>query len=266
MTRDGIHRQGHAVLDLASRNHKAMKIAALLGVSPGGPRMRMLEIGCGSGGISHWFGSSGAMGWDVEAVDVEDVRLVREGFGFRVVDGTQLPFTEEAFDLVVTNHVIEHVGNQGAQLEHLSEIRRVLKRNGIAYLAVPNRWMLVEPHFRLPFLSWLTQGLADSYVRLSGKGTHYDCRPLTCPRLESMLDLTGFSWRQHAGDALKITFELERPDSWLYQHFLRLLPLPVYDALRWIFPTLIYTLYPRAPSSKAHSNARALDSHEGSSP
>src|SRR5690606_39138334 len=111
MTSDPRARQGHAVLDLPSRNLKAMKIAALLGVAPGDSRMRMLEIGCGSGGISHWFGTTGPMGWDVEAVDVEDVRLVREGFGFRVVDGTTLPFPDAMFDVVVTNHVIEHVGD-----------------------------------------------------------------------------------------------------------------------------------------------------------
>jgi SAM-dependent methyltransferase len=36
----------------------------------------------------------------------------------------------------------------------LDEVWRVLKPGGLAYLACPNRYSLVEPHYRLPFLSW----------------------------------------------------------------------------------------------------------------
>lgn len=242
---DTPERQGHAVLDLASRNFKALKIAHLLGVQPSAAGRRMLEIGCGSGGISHWFGTSGVMNWEVASVDVEDVRLVKDGFSFQVVTGVSLPFPGSSFDVVVTNHVIEHVGNAYAQLEHLREIRRVLRPDGFAYLAVPNRWMLVEPHFRLPFLSWLPMRIADGYVRLAGRGSHYDCRPLTSSCLERMLRDAGFSWRQHTGDALRATFELERPSAAIYRHLLRKIPDPVYAAIRRAFPTLIYTLRPR---------------------
>lgn len=244
MSEGSFERQGHAVLDLPSRDFKAMKIARLLGLDVGGPRKRLLEIGCGSGGISRWFGDAGPMRWDVEAVDVEDVRLVRDGYAFRIVTGTGLPFEDASFDVVITNHVIEHVGNESAQREHLREVRRVLRDDGIAYIAVPSRWMLVEPHFKLPFLSWLPMSLSHAYVRLARKGTHYDCRPLTCPRLETMLADSGFAWRQHAGDALRLTFELERPNAPLYRYGLRHVPDAMYTAMRRVFPTLIYTLEP----------------------
>ena len=237
-------RSGHAVLDLPSRDSKAMKIARLLGFGRDGPRKRLLEVGCGSGGISHWFGTAGTMGWDVEAVDVEDVRLARDGYSFRAVAGTTLPFDDADFDVVLTNHVIEHVGDASAQASHLAEIHRVMKPDGIGYLAVPNRWMLVEPHFKLPFLSWLPMPLSHAYVRLAGKGTHYDCRPLACGRIERMLADSGFAWRQHAGDGLRLTFELENPGAPLYRHGLRHVPDAVYSVVRRAFPTLIYTLAP----------------------
>jgi len=239
-----LRRRGHAVLDLPSRDLKAMKIAHLLGLDPGGPRKRLLEIGCGSGGISRWFGESGPMHWDVEAVDVEDVRLSRDGYRFRTVTGTTLPFDDASFDVVLTNHVIEHVGDERAQRAHLHEVRRVLRDDGVAYLAVPNRWMLVEPHFRLPFLSWMPMPMSHAYVRLAGRGTHYDCRPLTCTRIERMLADNGFAWTQRTSDALRLTFELERPGSPLYRHVLRRVPDGLYAAARRTFPTLIYTLAP----------------------
>lgn len=241
MSNNGV-RQGHAVLDLPSRSLKAIKIARLLGEQPGGATQSLLEIGCGSGGIAHWFGKSGEMCWDVQSVDVEDIRLVRDGYSFTLVAGTELPFPDSTFDVVVTNHVIEHVGETGAQRKHLSEIWRVLKPSGIVYLAVPNRWMLIEPHFKLPFLSWLPLALADFYVRLAGKGTHYDCRPLTCRSLEEMLEECGFTWVQHTGAAVRLTFELERPNAPIYRGFMRHIPDKIYFSMRRLFPTLIYTL------------------------
>jgi hypothetical protein len=57
-----------------------------------------------------------------------------------------------------------------------------------------------------------------------------------------MLAEAGFAWRQHTGDALRLTFELERPDAPLYRYGLRKVPDTVYTAIRRVFPTLIYTL------------------------
>jgi SAM-dependent methyltransferase len=47
-----------------------------------------------------------------------------------------LPFPARSFDVVLSNHVIEHVLNQRL---HLGEIRRVLADRGVCYLATPNR-------------------------------------------------------------------------------------------------------------------------------
>ena len=259
-----LERRGHAVLDLPSRDFKAMKIARLLGADRRGPRKRLLEVGCGSGGISRWFGDTGEMGWQVDAVDIEDVRLASDGYTFRTVSGAKLPFDDASFDVVLSNHVIEHVGDYASQRTHLAEVRRVLRPEGIGYLAVPNRWMLIEPHFRLPLLSWLPKRMSDAYVRLAGKGTHYDCRPLTSGRLERMLEDSGFAWRQHAGDALRLTFELERPDAPLYRLVLRHIPDAVYTGSRRLFPTLIYTLSlpPRVALTSAASKRRAPSSQE----
>ena len=89
-----------------------------------------------------------------------------------------MPFANASFDLVITNHVIEHVGEVNEQLQHLKEIARVLSSTGQCYLAVPNRWMLTEPHYRLKFLSWWPKKCRSSYLKLMGKGEFYDCEPL----------------------------------------------------------------------------------------
>src|SRR5690554_3605458 len=96
--------------------------------------IRLLEVGCGSGGIAHYFASHQEQCYEVTAVDVYDNRQVKEGFSFHLVKGVELPFANASFDLVITNHVIEHVGDSAAQQQHLTEIERVLKPGGLAYL------------------------------------------------------------------------------------------------------------------------------------
>ncbi|GGJ99539.1 hypothetical protein GCM10011394_05830 [Luteimonas terricola] len=253
LTEDG-HR-GHAVLDLQSRNAKARKIEALLELGARERPLRLLEVGCGSGGIAHYFGTHPTIAFDVEAVDVEDARQVHGGYQFTRVEDTGLPFADAAFDAVISNHVIEHVGDMGAQKSHLEELRRVLAPSGRIYLAVPNRWMLVEPHYGLAFLSWLPPHWRTPYLRWRRRGTEYDCRPLTVPELEALLDTVGFEHAQLHGGALRLTYELERPRALAYRAFLRHVPDWAFGLLRRVFPTLIYVLRLKDPDARDVSAA-----------
>lgn len=237
-------REGHAVLDLASRSTKAQKIEQLLGLRSAGTFITMLEIGCGSGGIASYFANHATLRCEVHAVDLQDQRLIKSGYGFQLVDGVELPFLGHSFDVVITNHVIEHVGEREVQLGHLREIHRVLRPNGVAYLAVPNRWQLVEPHYRLAFLSWLPKPLRTPYLRIRGRGQVYDCAPLSVPEVERLLREAGFAFVHEHRSAVLATFEIERPESPLYRYALRRLPLFVFRMLRRAIPTLIYTLRP----------------------
>src|SRR3546814_18218323 len=102
---------------------KARKIAAIVG----GERFRtaraILEVGCGSGVIASVLAHLAGGNANVHAVDVVDNRVVSEGYAFQVVDGTTLHYSNDTFDIVVSNHVIEHVGNADAQRHHLAEIQ-----------------------------------------------------------------------------------------------------------------------------------------------
>src|SRR5690348_18512270 len=114
-------RQPHAVPDLPSRRLKGLKIERLLGLAESPKPIRLLEVGAGSGGIAHYFGTHPELQCEVDAVDVHDNRLVADGYRFQLVSDTRLPFRDQSFDVVLTNHVIEHVGDATAQLAHLKE-------------------------------------------------------------------------------------------------------------------------------------------------
>lgn len=234
-------RQPHAVLDLPSRDWKGLKIERLLDLANRPQPLRMLEIGTGSGGIAHYFAKHPQLHCNVTAVDVVDNRLVHDGYEYLQVEGVELPFAEASFDVVITNHVIEHVGDSASQRRHLAEVRRVLKPSGVGYLAVPNRWMLKEPHYQLRFLSWLPHSWRTPYLRLMGKGTFYDCEPLQMRQLERMLYVAGFRYRNLCIEAWRETFEIERPDS-LGTRVLRATPDALLKPLRRVIPTLIYCI------------------------
>ncbi|RYZ73851.1 MAG: class I SAM-dependent methyltransferase [Lysobacteraceae bacterium] len=233
-------RQPHAVLDLPSRRDKGLKIERLLGLQARPQPMRMLEVGTGSGGIAHYFGTHPQLRCEVDAVDVHDNRRVSEGFRYHQVADTRLPFADDSFDVVLSNHVIEHVGDERAQFAHLAELRRVLRDDGIGYLAVPNRWMLVEPHYRLAFLSWLPHPLRTPYLRAMGKGEFYDCEPLQMRQLEGYLQAAGLACENRCVDAMKLTLAIERPSA-LLTRLLAAAPDPLLAPARRIIPTLIYT-------------------------
>lgn len=52
----------------------------------------------------------------------------------RKIDMLDIPFESESFDVILANHVLEHVADD---LKALSELRRVLKRGGTAILQTP---------------------------------------------------------------------------------------------------------------------------------
>lgn len=234
------HRNPHAPLDVPSRYLKGLKIERLIGLSTRSAPLTILEVGTGSGGISHYFGTHEKIICEVESVDVCDVRVIKEGYNFQLVNDVKLPYEEMSFDVVISNHVIEHVGDQKNQQYHLNELFRVLKPDGIGYLAVPNRWMLIEPHYKLPFLSWLPKKLRSPYLSLMKKGKFYDCEPLTVSELEGMLKAAQLNPKNLSNRAIRETFAIESPDS-IANNFIKITPNFIFDLLKPLIPTLIYS-------------------------
>lgn len=235
-------RQPHVHLGLPSRRLKAFKIERLLELTGRKQPFRMLEVGTGSGGIANYFGTHQDLRCEVDAVDVKDNRVVADGYRFQLVSDTSLPFPDHSFDVVVSNHVIEHVGDGQAQYAHLAELRRVMKIDGIGYLAVPNRWMFIEPHYRLAFLSWLPQGWRSRYLRIMRKGQNYDCEPLEMKHLERLMTSAGFQYRNMCIDALRVVLDIEYPNA-IATRLLRMTPQGLLDPLRSVVPTLIYRIW-----------------------
>ena len=227
----------HAAVEASGRVLKAEKIIAVLAGHVSLEDCRLLDIGTGSGHIARRLAERAA---SVTSVNVADERVVTEGYDFVEIEGHELPFADGTFDVVVSNQVIEHMP---CQAEHLREMARVLRDDGVAYLATPNKYGLVEPHFGVPLLSWLPRRLADLYTRrLHGKS--WDVYPLSASEVRCLvephfeaIDVTIDVLRDPKGHALDVS-------PALHALFART-PRAVYEAVHRLMPSYIWVLRKR---------------------
>jgi len=200
------------------RLRKAKMIEAFLADALGGPPrgLDILDIGCGNGEMAAYFSDANF----VVGVDVLDqVRRELSLLPRCLAMSETLPFRDASFDLVLSHHVIEHVASHDG---HLSEIKRVLKPSGLAYLGTPN---LDSPFMR---------------------GHHGNPMVL---RYRQMLAL----FARHGFDAEECyTRLLAQPDRYHCETQLgRLVPVPVLHAMRRWYPSQCFLLRPQRGGSDA---------------
>jgi len=131
----------------------------------------ILDIGCGPDPLSENFRhmSHRLVGLDKEKRYIGQARKI-SSLALVLGDGTDLPFKDESFTFILCNDVLEHVTDS----ERLAkELLRVMAQGSATYIQCAGKYQIVEPHFLLPFLSWLPKPLADLYLRLTRKGESY---------------------------------------------------------------------------------------------
>jgi SAM-dependent methyltransferase len=101
----------------------------------------VLDAGCGAGYGAAMLAAAGAVrvtGVDVapEAIDAARAGAAAANLEFVLGGLHELPFTDDAFDVVTCFEVIEHVERPD---EALAELRRVLRPGGVLAISSPNR-------------------------------------------------------------------------------------------------------------------------------
>jgi SAM-dependent methyltransferase len=170
------------------------------------------------------------------SVDPCDQREARDGYRF-LRAGTALPLADASFDLAVSNHVIEHLGDAAL---HLRELSRVLRPGGLAYLATPNRLWPFEVHYRLWLLHWLPAPLFERALRRLGRFSE-PLQLLGLRRLR-MLCAPHFTVEDFAPRIMREPRRYHLGVSPQAARLLRAIPPPAYRALADLAPTLIVVL------------------------
>jgi hypothetical protein len=84
-------------------------------------------------------------------------------------DARELGFGDREFDVVFSNSVIEHLGNEHDQRRMAAEVQRVGARY---FVQTPNRWFPIEPHFLFPGFQFLPLSARVALVRRFALGYH----------------------------------------------------------------------------------------------
>jgi SAM-dependent methyltransferase len=113
---------------------------------------RVLEIGCGAGGILYPFKESGFI---VEGIDLGDSYLSegqKHGLNLKCMSSQQLSEeTSSTYDIIILSHVLEHFSD--IQFE-LNTIDKLLSPDGVIYIEVPGLFNL-KNSYECDFLTYL---------------------------------------------------------------------------------------------------------------
>ncbi|MBK8970216.1 MAG: class I SAM-dependent methyltransferase [Hahellaceae bacterium] len=161
------------LMDADHKKNKVDKMLAILDHANLQGRGLAVDVGCSVGFFCKAIASQfeQVVGLDIDQGALEIARQNSpDNVRFDVADSMALPFPDSSVDLLICNHVYEHVPDAEKLFD---EIFRVLSPQGACYLGAASRLTLIEPHYHLPFLSWLPKPLAHRYMQLFGKGSEY---------------------------------------------------------------------------------------------
>jgi SAM-dependent methyltransferase len=129
---------------------------------------RVVDLGAGTGIMTRALEDlSGRpiVGFEIDRSFMEETERMA------VADLEALPVADGAIGFGIANHVYEHV----ASLDRFfAELARALAPTGLVYLTAGNRFAPIEPHYRIPTLSWWPRPVAERLLRWSGRGERYD--------------------------------------------------------------------------------------------
>ncbi|WP_138203018.1 MerR family transcriptional regulator [Haloimpatiens lingqiaonensis] len=122
----------------------------LLNISNIPKNLKILELGCGDASL--WFKNMDRIPkeWDITLTDFSkgmlydakmNLKEKASRFKFKIVDVQDIPFENETFHVVIANHMLYHVDDIDRAL---SEIHRVLNKNGYFYASTVGKNHMVE--------------------------------------------------------------------------------------------------------------------------
>lgn len=148
----GLQAEKHVLIESENFNSKEdyilhqMHTYAYVQASQFAHGKKVLDLGCNVGYGSEILSKTAK---HVYGVDVSEnaILAAKEKYGdlgisFDRVDGENLPFADDEFDMIISCQVIEHVVDYD---KYINEIKRVLSSNGLVIFTTPNSLIRLDP-------------------------------------------------------------------------------------------------------------------------
>ena len=229
---EGLARAYYAMTPDVEPRRRGFYLAHILGAEARGSalasllprRGRILEVGCGTGGL---LAASALRGLAIEGTDialrwlvVARRRLDDRGLSVPLVAASadRLPYPDASFDALVADSVVEHLDDPAGAFR---EWARVLRHGGSLRIWSPNRWALAtDPHVRLWGLGWLPRSARPAYVRWR-RGGAWAPPCLSPSEARRMAVRAGFAAVEVEPPAIPDDWARSRPESnrrWIALH------------------------------------------------
>ena len=136
--------------------------------------LRILEMGCGSGGVLAEFLGFGVLPGNLYGVDLLSDRLVHahhwlSGSGFANADGQSLPFPSRSFDLVMQYTALSSILDADVRRNICAELWRVVKPGGL----------ILSYDFWLNPTNTQTRGVRPAEIRRLFHGCRFEFQRIT---------------------------------------------------------------------------------------
>lgn len=160
-----------------------------------------IDFGAGKGAYSLFLGDriKSLTAFDLDKNNLTEIRNHPEGNNIKLIitSGAKTCFKAESFDSLFAIEVLEHMEDL---ISGIKEIKRILKRSGIAYITVPNKYFPLETHHVylfnkavdgrfIPFLS-----MFDSIHNKIGSARRFSLRSLSGYFEKEGFELLGYNY------------------------------------------------------------------------
>jgi 2-polyprenyl-3-methyl-5-hydroxy-6-metoxy-1,4-benzoquinol methylase len=215
---------------------------------------RVLDVGSGFGEAVL---ACMARGGHAEGIEPDEQRvtvsnLLLQSFGLPqtvlCASGEAIPYRDEEFDIVLSQHVLEHVEDLAAVV---GEMIRVTRPGGYLLVSVPNYLFPYEGHYKMKWFPLTPKPIGKLILRLTGRDPEFLLKHINYTTYPRMMKI----WRAHGLEITNLTRELMlagRHRSRLYEsRLVRTLALRLN-----LFPTVTWLL--RKPAGPAPSGYREV--------
>jgi SAM-dependent methyltransferase len=115
----------------------------------------LLDVGCGKGLL---FDNIKISDKSKLLVGVDWMKKIKGEYQHVVGDAIRLPFRNSIFLLVTAFSLVEHIPKDKREIFY-EEVKRVMKKEGMLVIQLPNRYSIIESHTYLPFFGFLPSSI-----------------------------------------------------------------------------------------------------------